>query len=270
MPYKKPLLLIGVSARIYYPQGPVLDLGGVWTKTLHYLEQSVALWLLHGGALPVLIPAFEGQSLVQPNDLNLQNYVNALDGLVLQGGNDVCPETYGESPLREEWAGDRVRDRYEIELIRAFMDAGKPVFGICRGVQILNVAFGGTLYQDLPTQCGLRTRHLAEGAYENNFHTVEIEPSGWLGQIYPTSHPMRVNSIHHQAIKNLAPHLRVEARSPDDGIIEAVSLPGRTFVAGVQWHPEFHPMGEPGIFDDRPMLRSFLAACRQAAVAGGL
>ena len=134
MPFQKPAMLIGVSARIYYPNGPVLDLGGVWTKTLHYLEQSVALWLIRGGSLPVMIPAFESQSLAHRDDLNLMNYVEALDGLVLQGGNDVAPESYGETPLQPHWHGDAIRDRYEIELIHAFVNAGKPVFGICRGL----------------------------------------------------------------------------------------------------------------------------------------
>lgn len=265
MPHRDPRLLIGVSARIYYPQGPVLDLGGVWTKTLHYLEQSVALWLLRGGALPVLIPAFEANSLVQPGDMNLRHYVAALDGLVLQGGNDVCPQSYGESALRQEWAGDAIRDRYEIALIRAFIGAGKPVFGICRGVQVLNVAFGGTLYQDLPTQHGPHSVHLSERAYETNFHPVQIEPGGWLGDLYSPAQALRVNSIHHQAVKDLAPGMRVEARCPSDGIVEAISRPGETFVAGVQWHPEFHPVGEPEIFDDGPLLHSFLGACRQKA-----
>ena len=82
MPSEKPPLLIGVSARIYYPNAPILDLGGVWTRTLHYLEQSVALWLMRAGALPVMIPAFESASLVRREHLNLRHYVDALDGLV--------------------------------------------------------------------------------------------------------------------------------------------------------------------------------------------
>ena len=90
MPFVTPPLLIGVSARIYYPAGPVLDLGGVWTKTLHYLEQSVAQMLVRSGALPVMIPAVDSQSVVKRSDLHLGHYARALDGLVLQGGNDVA------------------------------------------------------------------------------------------------------------------------------------------------------------------------------------
>lgn len=263
MPHQKPTLLIGVSARIYYPNTPVLDLGGVWTKTLHYLEQSVALWLIRGGALPVMIPAFESQSLVQREHLNLRHYVQALDGLVLQGGNDVAPASYGEEPLQPEWAGDAVRDRYEMELIQAFVAAGKPVFGICRGLQVLNVAFGGSLYQDLPLQRGLANTHLRLEAYEKNFHALELERGGWLSGLYPAPAPLQVNSIHHQGIKDLAPTFRVEARCPLDGSIEAISRHTESFIAGVQWHPEFHPVGESDVFDDTPILRSFLQACRQ-------
>ena len=121
MPFQRPWLLIGVSARIYYPTGPVLDLGGVWTKTLHYLEQSVAHWVMSGGALPVMVPAVDADSIVKRSEIELAHYAEALDGLVLQGGNDLAPEGYGETPLHPDWHGDRVRDRYEMELVQAFM-----------------------------------------------------------------------------------------------------------------------------------------------------
>lgn len=262
MPFQKPTMLIGVSARIYYPQGPVLDLGGVWTKTLHYLEQSVAVWLINGGALPVMIPAFESQSLLRREDLNLMNYVEALDGLVLQGGNDVAPESYGETPLRPEWGGDAIRDRYEIELIHAFVAAGKPVFGICRGLQVLNVAFGGTLWQDLPTQCPDSAQHINESIYEKNVHALTITPGGWLNSLYPEQSTYTVNSIHHQGIKALARGFDTEAVCPVDGRIEAIRRQQGSFVAGVQWHPEFVTPTSKSTFDDGPMLSSFLQAAR--------
>lgn len=263
MPFEKPAMLIGVSARIYYPNGPVLDLGGVWTKTLHYLEQSVALWLIRGGALPVMIPAFESKSLVRREHLNLRDYVDALDGLVLQGGNDVAPQTYDEQPLDPKWHGDAVRDHYEIELIHAFVDAGKPVFGICRGLQVLNVAFGGTLWQDLPTMCPGPVRHIREDLYEKNVHALALTPGGWLHGLYPDSTELTVNSIHHQGIKTLAPCFRTEAVCPQDGIIEAIRMTLGGFVAGVQWHPEFDSTSQSAHFDDGPLIRSFLQAARE-------
>lgn len=262
-----PPLLVGVSARIYYPgsQGP---LPGVFTKTLHYLEQSVAHWVLSGQAMAVMVPAVTRDSIVQRSDLDLDDYAQALDGLVLQGGNDVAPEFYGERPLSPEWAGDAVRDHYEIELIRAFIAAGKPVFGICRGFQLLNVMHGGTLWQDIATQRPGSQLHRDVGRYERHFHRVAIEPGTRLAELYPGQAVMRTNSIHHQGIKALAADFVVEARCADDGIVEAFrrTTPG-TYVAGVQWHPEFHDPKDGSTIDDAPMLRDFLRACRAAKQA---
>lgn len=262
MPHRSPPLLIGLSARIYYPAGPVLDLGGVWTKTLHYLEQSVAQWVMRGGGLPVMIPAVDAQSVVQREELNLGHYAKSLDGLVLQGGNDVAPQTYGETPIDPAWSGDPVRDRYEMALIRAFLNAGKPVFGICRGLQMLNVTFGGTLWQDISTQRPESLTHVKADLYERNIHSLEIIPGTHLASLYPEHRPSRVNSIHHQGIRDLAPGFEVEARCPEDGMIEAIRSREAGFAAGVQWHPEFRQPNCPVTFDDTPLLRDFLQYAR--------
>ncbi len=263
MPFQSPTLLIGVSARIYYPELPVLDLGGVWTRTIHYLEQSVAHWLMRGGALPVMIPAVDSASPMKREDLNLGHYVDALDGLVLQGGNDVAPHSYGETPIRPEWEGDPTRDRYEMELVQAFVRAKKPVFGICRGLQLLNVTYGGSLWQDLLTQNpGEVLKHVDTAHYEHNHHDLEILPGTRLAELYPGRTTARVNSIHHQGIKRLASDFTAEARSPADGVIEAIRYRGDSYVAGVQWHPEFHSHGTVALFDDAPLLRDFLTAVR--------
>lgn len=255
-------LLIGVSARIYVPGTPGINVSGVWTKTLHYLEQSVAHWVLSGGAMAVMVPAVTRDSIVTRSDLNLHDYAAALDGLLLQGGNDVAPQSYGEEPLQPDWAGDPVRDRYERELVEAFVEAGKPVFGICRGLQLLNVMFGGTLLQDIPTQRPSSRAHRDGSIYERHAHAVELVPGTRLAQLYPGTARTRVNSIHHQGIKDLAPGFVVEARCPDDGMVEAVRWQGPSFVAGVQWHPEFHDPADPAHFDDRPILTDFLNAAR--------
>ncbi|MDH5245389.1 MAG: gamma-glutamyl-gamma-aminobutyrate hydrolase family protein [Betaproteobacteria bacterium] len=256
----KNTLIIGVSARIYYPDGPVLDLGGVWTRTLHYLEQSVAHWLLAGGSMPVMIPAVDRKSLVRRSQIDLDYYAAKLDALVLQGGNDVAPESYGEAPLAPEWRGDKVRDRYEMALIQAFLDAGKPIFGICRGMQLLNVKFGGTLYQDISTQRPDARAHVDRAQYERLFHDVELVAGSRLAGLYPGRATARVNSIHHQGIKDLASAFDVEARCPEDGMVEAIRLRAGGYVAAVQWHPEFHDAGSPVTFDDSPMLKDFLEA----------
>jgi putative glutamine amidotransferase len=257
-------LLIGVSARIYYPGSAGMPLGGVWTKTLHYLEQSVAHWVLSGGAMAVMVPAVDSDSIVKRSDLDLHDYAAALDGLVLQGGNDVAPESYGEAPLHDDWHGDRVRDRYEMELIRAFVAAGKPVFGICRGLQLLNVTYGGTLLQDIPTQRPEALDHRMPGKYEHHHHTVEFVPGTHLASLFPDVSHATTNSIHHQGIKDLATDFVVEARCPEDGMIEAVRRRGPGFVAGVQWHPEFHDPTDPVTLDDTPILHDFLSAARRA------
>lgn len=257
-------LLIGVSARIHYPGQADMPASGVWSKTVHYLEQSVAHWVLAGGALAVMVPAVDEESIVTRSDLNLDHFAHALDGLVLQGGNDVAPQTYGEMPLSPEWHGDRVRDRYEIDLVKAFIAAGKPVFGICRGLQLLNVAFGGTLYQDIETQHSKTQSHRVAGRYEHHHHAVRFVPGTHLAALFPGVERATTNSIHHQGIKDLAPGFVVEATCPEDGMIEAVRRPGACFVAGVQWHPEFHEPGHPHTLDDRPILRDFLAAARAA------
>jgi len=263
-------LLIGVSARIHYPAdapgSPGMPFGGVWSKTVHYLEQSVAHWLLAGGAAPVMVPAVDSQSTQLRSDLSpgaLQHYAAALDGLVLQGGNDVAPESYGEQPLHADWHGDRVRDLYEMSLIRAFVDAGKPVFGICRGLQLLNVAYGGTLLQDINTQHPQAREHRVLGRYEKHHHSIEFVAGTRLAGLFPGVTRATTNSIHHQGIKALAPGFVVEALSPEDGLIEAIRWTGPSFVAGVQWHPEFHDPTNPHTLDDRPMLADFLTAARR-------
>jgi putative glutamine amidotransferase len=257
-------LLIGVSPRLYYPESGGVDLGGVWTKTLHYLEQSVAHWVLASGAMAVMVPAVTRDSIVKRQEVHLADYAAALDGLLLQGGNDVAPTLYGQAPLRPEWTGDAVRDAYEMALIRAFVAAGKPVFGICRGLQLLNVAHGGTLWQDIVTQCPQARTHVELARYEHHHHRIALQPGSRLAALFPGVDGGTVNSIHHQGIRDLAPGFEVEARSVDDGLIEAIRHTGPVYIAGVQWHPEFHDHEAGVTLDDRPLLEDFLAACRAA------
>src|SRR5512142_187355 len=191
-----PPLLIGVSARIHHPNEHVVKLGGVYTKTLHYLEQSVAHWVMSKNVLVMMIPAIESEGLIKRSEMRLYHYAEALDGLVLQGGADVAPPTYGEQAQDPEWAGDRVRDRYEIELLEAFVGKGKPVLGICRGCQLINVAFGGTLYQDIGTMVPDALVHRDIAKYEQQFHTVKFVPETGLAKLYPSRTEATINTIH--------------------------------------------------------------------------
>lgn len=259
-------LLIGISARIHHPSQPHADLGGIFTRTLHYLEQSVAHWVLQGQALALMIPPVESEGLLSRSELSLADYARRLDGLVLQGGADVAPETYGETPLSPAWAGDRVRDLYEVALLRAFMAAGKPVIGICRGCQLINVAFGGTLYQDIATQLPSAMAHVDIDRYDHQFHPMRIVEGSGLARLYGQRTHAEINSIHHQAIKDLGRDLVVEAVAEPDGMIEAVRWNGPSHVFAMQWHPEF--MAQRALhanqLDGGPILREFLDAARTA------
>jgi len=284
--------IIGLSACFFHadPKRPIFT-----GKTLQYAEQSMIHWIQSGGALAVVIPSPEGPT--RRGDIGLREYADILDGLVMQGGVDMWPGSYGQEPLKPEWTGDRVRDEYEIALLRAFIEAGKPVLGVCRGLQVINVAFGGTLYQDIQTQMEGAIEHRNASLYDQNFHTIEIVPGTRLAELYPrpaevpvlstsarlAAPPLKpegpavqwpapawvVNSVHHQSIRDLAPYFAVEAHCPNDGVIEAIRYdnrrgPVRSYVAAVQWHPEFHDWNNASLLSGDPLLADFLGAVRAA------
>jgi putative glutamine amidotransferase len=235
-------LKIGLSACFFHPDPKRPIFKG---KTLLYLEQSIAKWVMAEGALVYLIPSPAPDSPVTWADL-----VTPLDGLVLQGGSDVSPKSYGEKALKPEWEGDYVRDQYEIALVNEFRDQGKPVLGICRGAQLLNVAFGGTLYQDITTQVPGALEHRNWDVYDHNFHGLKLE----------SEEVIRVNSVHHQAVKDLGEGLKAVAWSVPDGLVEAIRAEKGPYCFAVQWHPEFQDPKDTSLFDGRVFLREFLKA----------
>ncbi len=252
-------LRIGVSASFFHPDPDRKIFKG---KRLLYLEEELVHWVMSAGALPVMVPTSAGS--ISPDDI-----VHELDGLVLQGGSDVSPESYGETPLRPEWSGDRFRDLYEQALIFACFRRNVPVFGVCRGLQILNVACGGSLYQDIALQVPGAREHRNGDIYDRLRHVVQFEPGSRLAAMYPGPQG-EIISIHHQAIKDLGEGLVVEARSVEDGIIEAIRLvrdPAGGEVApyacGVQWHPEFQKLHETHLLDPAPLLQEFFAEARR-------
>jgi putative glutamine amidotransferase len=255
-------LKIGLSACFQHadPSRPLFT-----NKTLQYVEQSIAHWLMSAGAMVVMVPCPTGATA--RGDTKLAHYAEWLDGVVMHGGADVWPGSYGEVPLREAWMGDRIRDLYDLALVEAFEQAGKPIFGVCRGLQLINVAFGGTLFQDIETQHPNALRHRDPVSYDQNFHDIELVEGTRLSRMYPGVSHARVNSIHHQGIKDLASGFEVEAWSYPDRVPEAIRrVAGRTgggYIAATQWHPEFHRPGSTvSTVDDTAILDDFLGACR--------
>ena len=205
-------------------------------------------WHLYTEALESAGAAAEGGYL-PPDD-------GSYDGLLLAGGRDISPEWYGESHNGAQKC-DIVRDRHEYALIKSFVNDRKPILGICRGLQILNVYFGGSLIGDLPA---LPAHH---SDTENVYHTVRIEPDTQMSRLF--GHTLRVNSFHHQAVKTVAGDFAATAYS-EDGVIEAIEHQNKLWLA-VQFHPE--RMLDPALPVDtaKPLFDHFIALCQQQKAA---
>ncbi|MDE2429767.1 MAG: type 1 glutamine amidotransferase [Burkholderiales bacterium] len=252
-------LKIGISARIFHPQAGAK---GLPSKTLQYLEESIAHWVMSRDVMVFMIPSVNTNGLIHPSNIRLRDYAKHLDGLVLQGGADIAPESYSQTATRAEWGGDRARDMYELELLHEFIEAGKPLLGICRGCQLLNVAFGGTMYQDIATDVPEAIRHVDE-LYDRYYHQLRFTENSTLAPLLALSGTATVNSIHHQAIRTLGRDIIVEAVSDKDNIVEAIRYRKSNFAVGLQWHPEFHHLERTGLLDCTPILDSFLRAARE-------
>lgn len=258
-PPRERKLLIGLSPRLLRAVPPELGFRG---KTLQYLEQSVPHWVMSMGALIAMLPTVERGRPHRAADVCVEDFVEQLDGLVLQGGADIDPGFYGEPLTHARGDIDAERDRFEIELLRAFVAAGKPVFGICRGLQLINVAFGGTLYQDLHLDAATSEAHHVRDLYDEHVHEVRIDPGSWMADVYGGVRGGQVNSIHHQGVRALGDRLVGEAWAPD-GVLEALRWTGEGFVVGVQWHPEFHDHRYPALLPADPLMAAFFDAARR-------
>jgi putative glutamine amidotransferase len=261
VPTERPLR-IGVSARLLHSVPPEL---GFRNKILQYIEQSLAHWIMEHGAVAFMVPAVAHDSKHAARHLKVEHVVQELDALVLQGGADVAPQTYGQMPIDPRWQGDVVRDRYELALLRTFVAQKKPVLGVCRGAQLLNVAFGGSLYQDIATQCPAAHAHVETDLYDQHEHDVTFLQGTALTRLYPNASQLRVTSIHHQAVAEIGKGMVVEAVSTLDGMVEAIRWTGDSYARGVQWHPEFHH-GRDALADSSPIMLDFLEASRAAAL----
>ncbi len=249
------MIKIGISACFSYPDAHRKVFA---PKTLSYIENDMARYLTQKGILPVLIP--------DVSDDLLDDILSEMDGFVFQGGTDIAPEFYHESPIENgRWPGDPVRDEYEFRLFDRAFKSGKPILAICRGMQLMNIYFGGTLYQDTITQRPESLIHRDADLYDTISHEINWARGKILHQIYQSDPATKVNSVHHQSIKDLGQGLEILATSPEDGIIEAIghtkSEEGK--IVGVQWHPEFsHTLGGE-VIDPDPLYRYFIEQVRK-------
>lgn len=244
------MILIGISPGLMYPDPQRRVFA---PKTLCYLETDMASFICREDVIPVLIPRLELY--------RLESLMNNLHGLLLQAGSDMSPDSYSEDYLdKEKWPGDPGRDQLEFKLLEVAFRLKMPILGICRGIQVLNVFLGGTLYQDLDL-AGKRNHRDAE-LYDRNHHTITFRKDGLLHKSFG-SETARVNTCHHQGIKDLSSQLELEAFCPDDGIVEAVV--GKKmedhFIIGTQWHPEFTHTLQGIIIEAKPIQDLFLSAC---------
>lgn len=205
-------------------------------KALEYGEASMARVVRAGGAVPMMAYRADVDDL-DALVAHAEAVMDACDGLVLSGGADVDPATYGDVLRDERWRGDPLRDAFEIALYRAARAADKPILGVCRGAQLINVAEGGTLWQDLVSLREGSLVHRDQDAYDQLGHDLELDADTRLSPLFD-GEPLRVNSVHHQGVRDLAPGARVLAQAPD-GVIEAFDIPDASWTLAVQWHPEW-------------------------------
>lgn len=217
---------------------------GVWDQPAALIPQLYVDAVAAAGAVPVLLPP-------QPTGGVPEALMARLDGLVVAGGPDVDPARYGARPHERTGAPHPPRDDWEFALVRAALAAGLPLLGVCRGLQVLNVALGGDLVQHLPDRIGEQSHQVAPATFHRR--VVRTEPDSRLAGILGGQ--AEVLCYHHQAVDRIGTGLRPVAWSAD-GTVEALELPGARFALGVQWHPEADP-GDPRLF------RSFVNAVEE-------
>ncbi len=230
---------------------PIIGVTPLWDseKKRVWMIPAYLRWLEQAGAAPVVLPTADEPEALRP-------YLELCSGFLFTGGQDVEPSYYGAQRSPACGADSPERDRHELALLRLALETDRPVFGICRGLQVLNVALGGTLYQDMPSERPTGVSHRMTPPYDCGVHTVEVIGGTQLAAAIGAGE-RSVNSLHHQAVRELAPGLTWSATSCD-GFCEGAELPGHRFCVAVQWHPEYMPEAE----DSQLLAAAFVAACR--------
>jgi len=227
------VLLLSLSMIAQSGKKPVIGISSTWgagTATsvpLAYVES-----VIRAGGVPIAIPLTSDKAL-------LSRILDVVDGVIMTGGEDIDPlKWYGEEPLPPQGTIVPERDEFDIMLTRMAVERGLPLLGICRGHQILNVAFGGTLYQDIPSQVRAenRIKHSQSAPRYYGTHMITIEAGSLLNKQIGVD-KVAVNTFHHQAVKDVAPGFKITARA-SDGVVEAIEKIGSDKVFGVQFHPE--------------------------------
>ena len=230
---------------------PIIGISANYKEATSCIADAYVQSILAAKGNPVLIP-------IQEDTLSLANIVAHVDGLVLSGGGDINPAYFGEEPIAQVTEDQIKRDLYDFALLKSASDRQIPILAICRGLQVLNVAYGGTLFQDIPTQCPSAIEHNQTLSRDMGSHWVSIRKDSLLHKLFDKSE-LFTNSFHHQAIKDLSPRL-VATAVTSDGIIEAIESAVLKNIIGVQWHPETMAQNDE---DMQKLLQHFV---REAAL----
>lgn len=236
-----PQPLIGITSGLTHNKSgsPVCQVGLAYTAAIQ-----------KAGGIPLIIP-------VGMDESSLAELLPRLDGILFSGGADIDPNLFGGTPHPQVYGISPERDALEIALIRKALSADKPLLAICRGIQVMNVALGGSLYTHIQDQRDQSLKHdwFPDFPRDELAHSVRLTPGSKLHQIYGAEE-IRVNSLHHQGLAELGQGLRETGFAPDD-LVEGVEVEGASFAIGVQWHPECLP-DDPG---SQALFRAFVKSC---------